>query len=191
MASTADVTVQGMKRSTHHRIPRDVARLWKEIEKLKAEAYERGKAEAWEEAFTRGWREATIAISRAAASVQLQNMPTVTVMPSKTNQPNAVARHTPSLKTKRVRSARAATSSPTIVLEAIKRQPGMSGIEVLSSVHIAGHMLEERTMRTALHRLKKRSLIVNREGKWFPASGEEAGAGTASGDAPAERELQR
>lgn len=52
------------------------------------------------------------------------------------------------------------------VLMAIRETPGVRGVDIVNG--LAGSV-EERTVRTALHRLKKREAIFQQEGKWFPA----------------------
>ena len=52
------------------------------------------------------------------------------------------------------------------VLMAIRETPGVRGVDIVND--LAG-TVEERTVRTALHRLKKREAIYQREGKWYPS----------------------
>jgi hypothetical protein len=53
------------------------------------------------------------------------------------------------------------------VLQAIRTTPGMRGVEILHSLKTAGPPVHERTLRTALARLKQRSFIEQREGLWY------------------------
>jgi hypothetical protein len=55
------------------------------------------------------------------------------------------------------------------VLAAVKRKPGLRGVELVSVLKESGTPVEERTLRTALHRLKVRGFLENRETRWFPA----------------------
>lgn len=50
------------------------------------------------------------------------------------------------------------------VLSAIKQRPGMRGVEVVALIGT----LQERTVRTALHRLKMAGDIRTDNGRWFP-----------------------
>jgi hypothetical protein len=57
-------------------------------------------------------------------------------------------------------------SDMAIVLEVIRKHPGLSGIEI---VRMLDDEVNERTVRTALHRLRHaKKLIENQDGKWFP-----------------------
>ncbi len=53
------------------------------------------------------------------------------------------------------------------VLEVIREHPGLRGMEVVKALNGS---VEERTVRTALHRLKRRNAIMQREGAWHPVS---------------------
>ena len=44
--------------------------------------------------------------------------------------------------------------------------PGQRGVEIYAHLQ---HEVEERTVRTALHRLKKRGAIFQNDGKWYAA----------------------
>jgi hypothetical protein len=57
--------------------------------------------------------------------------------------------------------------SKDIVLSLIRQTPGMRGVEVVQAAEKAGTPLLERTIRTALHRLKIEELIRNEDGRWF------------------------
>ena len=51
------------------------------------------------------------------------------------------------------------------VLLTIREGNGMRGVDIVNK--LAGEV-EERTVRTALFRLKKRGAIIQKEGKWYP-----------------------
>lgn len=53
------------------------------------------------------------------------------------------------------------------VLTAIRLNPGSRGIEI---VNFLGSQVHERTVRTSLHRLRKRGAIIREGDKWFPAT---------------------
>lgn len=53
------------------------------------------------------------------------------------------------------------------VLEVIRAEPGGRGVDVVNKLAPA---VEERTVRTSLHRLKKKGAIFQEEGKWFAKS---------------------
>jgi len=58
----------------------------------------------------------------------------------------------------------------TVVLEIVKSKPGLRGIEIIDAAKVAGTPLKERTVRTALHRLKENESIRNLDGRWFVAA---------------------
>ena len=60
-------------------------------------------------------------------------------------------------------------STPYYVLQAVKKRPGMTGLEVINMVHEGGHKVTDTSIRTALMRLGNKKLIVPRHRKWFPA----------------------
>jgi hypothetical protein len=51
------------------------------------------------------------------------------------------------------------------VLEKIREHPGLRGVEVVKALEGS---VEERTVRTALHRLKRRNAILQKENAWYP-----------------------
>jgi hypothetical protein len=53
------------------------------------------------------------------------------------------------------------------VLKAIRSTPGMRGIEILRALESAGTPVHERTLRTALGRLKRNEHIEQREERWY------------------------
>jgi hypothetical protein len=59
-----------------------------------------------------------------------------------------------------------AGSDEALVLDLIRKDPGLAGHQIVS---ILERRVNERTVRTALYRLRRnKNLIENREGKWFP-----------------------
>jgi hypothetical protein len=100
-------------------------------------------------AYKRGLDDALRAITEAVA--RLRDVNPISPQPHKT---------TPRLR---------AGSDMDRVLEAVKRKPGLRGIELVSVLEENGTPVEERTLRTALHRLKVRGFLENRETRWFPA----------------------
>lgn len=53
------------------------------------------------------------------------------------------------------------------VLEAIRATPGMRGVEILRTLETANTPVHERTLRTALARLKGHGFIEQREDRWY------------------------
>jgi hypothetical protein len=58
-------------------------------------------------------------------------------------------------------------SAQDLVLNMIKTVPGQRGSQIVSRLAQAGTPVEERTVRTALWRLKKRNLIEQRGVEWY------------------------
>ena len=56
-------------------------------------------------------------------------------------------------------------SDQNAVLQTIRNEPGLRGVDIASKLANSVH---ERTVRTSLHRLKTRGLIEPRDGKWWP-----------------------
>lgn len=55
------------------------------------------------------------------------------------------------------------------VLNLVQRSPGLTGKELLERALNEGPPINERSLRTALHRLRyKDKTIENREGRWYP-----------------------
>lgn len=52
------------------------------------------------------------------------------------------------------------------VLSRIKHQPGLTGVELVSALKEVGTPVHERTVRTALHRLRGR-FIEQRDERWY------------------------
>jgi len=62
------------------------------------------------------------------------------------------------------------------VLDFIEKNPGLRGVQIverLSASKSDEEPIEERTVRTALHRLKQHGMIVQQENAWYPANSQE------------------
>lgn len=57
-----------------------------------------------------------------------------------------------------------------VVLRLIQENPGLRGMELVAAAARAGSPLNERTIRTALHRLRAAERIRNDDGKWYAVS---------------------
>jgi hypothetical protein len=55
------------------------------------------------------------------------------------------------------------------VFNEIRKHPGNKGFQLQAMLAMSGHVVQERTMRTCLNRLKTRGYIVQQEKAWFPA----------------------
>jgi len=58
-------------------------------------------------------------------------------------------------------------SASSIVAKIIKEKPGLTGVEIFDEIKKQGYNINYHTMRTAIHRLK-RKVIRQRKKKWFP-----------------------
>jgi hypothetical protein len=56
-------------------------------------------------------------------------------------------------------------SDQDAVLQIIRSHPGWRGVDIAARLH---ESVQERTVRTSLHRLKTRGLIETRDGTWWP-----------------------
>jgi len=124
-----------------------------ETSRLLTEAAEKIRREG----FLAGWQAAIAAMTKAAAELapeaqegfDFADMMAVPVTISRAGDP------TPG-------------STPSYVLQAVRKNPGMTGSEVVSAVQDGGHKVSDGSIRTALARLNKKH-IVARHRKWFPA----------------------
>ncbi|MDR6660270.1 hypothetical protein J2W51_002840 [Tardiphaga robiniae] len=60
-------------------------------------------------------------------------------------------------------------TTPFYVVEALKMKPGMTAGQIIDTLRDQGHTAPDNSIRTNIHRLKERRLIVLRHGKWFVA----------------------
>lgn len=60
-------------------------------------------------------------------------------------------------------------STQEAVLRMVTAMPGLRGVEIVEKLHLSGVQAKERTVRTALHRLKNAQKIRNKDERWFPA----------------------
>jgi hypothetical protein len=65
------------------------------------------------------------------------------------------------------RTGRPASAAITVVEDCITASPGKKGVEVVKAVHLADPSIPERTVRTALRRLKIHKRIWQRNGLWY------------------------
>jgi hypothetical protein len=129
-----------------------------ELDKLLADAAEKIRREA----YSAGWRDAVATVTKALAEGQPGDD---TLPPSfdagkdfeGTGRREESNSNLPTIGT-----------TPHYVYQAVRKRPGMTGSEVIAQVHAEGHTVAEAQIRTALSRLDKRTLIVNRHKKWFP-----------------------
>ena len=61
-------------------------------------------------------------------------------------------------------------SAKDVVFRVIQQSPGLRGTEIVKATAKAGTPLDERNVRTALHRLKGANRIKNVDNRWFAAA---------------------
>lgn len=106
-------------------------------------AYDRGHQQGWRE----GYNYALWQIEQARAQVPVASTP-----PRAEPEPAPI-----------ITEEDDTPSAQETVLKAVAAKPGMRGVEVVAAVA----PIKERTVRTALHRLKKDGQIVNINERWF------------------------
>jgi hypothetical protein len=144
----------------------EIARL---IERLERAAYERG----WAEAISAVTRTATGMTSGAAPSKALR-----------ASRPRKVAKSPkqPRVVIARARATKEQASAAkggrikrgvgiTSVRNAVSKQPGLTGSQVVEAIRVSGAGVDPRTVRTSLRRLKLENIIEQREGRWYPSPG--------------------
>lgn len=113
---------------------------------------------AEEAAYRRGWEDARHAVMRAAdalkrgaeaaANRQAEMFEATVEEPRKTGRP--------------------ASAAIVVVEDCINASPGKKGVEVVKAVQLVDPAIPERTVRTALRRLKIHKRIWQRNGLWYP-----------------------
>ena len=122
--------------------------LNKIAEEIRTEAYKNG--------YQKGQEDALSAINRAVEQMSLSSASLPSPLPPLLN--GGQQRVEPSFRE---------GSTMALVHEFIKENQGHAGIEIVNGLIQGGHKTEERTIRTALHRLKDKKVVTNRDGKWF------------------------
>jgi hypothetical protein len=115
--------------------------------------------DAEEAAYKRGWDDACEAMKTAADTVKLAHFypPTAEEMDVEV----VIAPH-------HGRTGRPASAAIGVVEDCINASPGKKGVEVVKAVHLVDPSIPERTVRTALRRLKIHKRIWQRNGLWYP-----------------------
>lgn len=122
-----------------------------------AAGYRQGRVDTWREAWDAGYDYAMKAVEAAMRRQQQQGpRPTPTPAPEATQTPP------PSMETGQLK-----LTANEIVLQIIRNNPGLLGIEIIGRAQKLQEPLKERTVRTALHRLKD-DKIENRDRRWYP-----------------------
>lgn len=111
---------------------------------------------AEEAAYKRGWNEACAAMKMAADAI--------------TNNANAWRGFQTEVLVEPRKNGRPASAAIMVVEDCIIASPGKKGVEVVEAVHLIDPSIPERTVRTALRRLKIHKKIWQRNGLWYPKS---------------------
>lgn len=114
-------------------------------------AYERGLRDGLARGFDDGWNKAIAAFGEAMGKLR----------GVESGQPG---------KLEPVVNGPRPGSAVAIVASIVQRTPGLSGIEIFKAIEAEGHQINYHTMRTAIHRLKDRHEIRQRQRKWYPMS---------------------
>lgn len=118
------------------------------------------------EAYRRGFNDALRAVSGAVKRLRPSTSGHATEheiepIPPKVNS-------NPQLPLDRARPLRLRENSDQMrVFRTIRENPGLRGIEIVRAIETAGHTIHERTVRTALSRLKRADMIEQQEDKWY------------------------
>jgi hypothetical protein len=105
-------------------------------------------------AYHRGWADALAALRHAAEAVIA---PDVDHTPSQTP-----ARSEPR------KTGRPASATIQVVEDCINASPGKKGVDVVKAAQMVDPHIPERTVRTALRRLKMQKKIYQRNNLWYP-----------------------
>jgi hypothetical protein len=110
-------------------------------------------------AYADGWRDAMTAVGKAVSELAPADMQDVIG---------------PSAPLKLINGATAPTKSkltvgttPYFIVRVLESKPGLTPAEIIQALQDGGHSAPENSVRTNIHRLKERRLIVARHGKWF------------------------
>ncbi|MGD0418638.1 MAG: hypothetical protein ABSA68_03500 [Xanthobacteraceae bacterium] len=126
-------------------------------------------ADAEQAAYQRGWHEALLSV--AIAAKQMAN-PNIATAPAKA-----------SLEPPPARPGRPASNTVKIVGDIITQNPGMAGVDVVKAAQAIDNTIKERTVRTALRRLRLAKVIWKRSGLWYPKAKEKTAAENVNGEA--------
>lgn len=107
--------------------------------------------DAEQAAYAHGWTDAITAVINAVNQLaQFHEVEKLPKLPERMNR------------------GRPASKATAIVEKVIAVNPGMLGVEVIKAVHKVDESFPERTLRTALRRLRLRKAIWKRNDRWYP-----------------------
>ncbi|MDO9295502.1 hypothetical protein [Bradyrhizobium sp.] len=111
-------------------------------------------------AYADGWRDAMNAVSKAVGDLAPGEVQDV-IGPA---APLKLVGGTAASGTK---SKLTVGTTPYFIVRALEAKPGLTPAEIIQALQDGGHSAPENSIRTNIHRLKERKLIVARHGKWF------------------------
>lgn len=123
------------------------------------------------ESYARGWRDAIAALQAKA----LEMAPSASVVDA--NIGTTVGLTPP------VRSRGRPEKAITLVQTEIFGEPGLRGVDIVKSLESKGTPVVDRTVRSALRRLKGSKVVWQRNGKWYPKPKERVDAENETGEA--------
>lgn len=112
-------------------------------------------------AYAEGWRDAMNAVAKAVAELAPGEVQDV-IGPSPQLKLVGGSAATGSAKAKLTMG-----TTPYFIVGALEAKPGLTPAEIIQALQEAGHSAPENSVRTNIHRLKERRIIVSRHGKWF------------------------
>jgi hypothetical protein len=124
-----------------------------DADRLFAEATERMKSEA----YAAGWRDALAAVAKAVSTVE----------PPQGGEAGNGAAFFAATGMGVAKASLTPGTTPALIYSLLTARPGLTPSEIINHLGEQGHSAPENSIRTNIHRLKDRQLIVNRHGKWF------------------------
>ena len=115
-------------------------------------------AEIEHEAYNKGWSDAVVAMTQAAGQMRAPTTPgadRIAAIERKHEVENTHRRHRRG-------------SIPSAIMAIINESPGLTGAEI-AGIAKTKSGIKERSMRSALRRLRAEGEIVQRQRKWHPA----------------------
>lgn len=130
-------------------------------------------AEVDRESYARGWRDAIAALQEKAPAM-------APIDPIADKQGNGANVDSVERQRQRGRPEKAIS----LVKNEIFGEPGLRGVDIVRSLEKKGTPVVDRTVRSALRRLKGSKIVWQRNGKWYPKPKAENEIGEALGSPP-------
>lgn len=130
-------------------------------------------AEVERESYARGWRDAIAALQEKAPEM-------APIDPIAGKRGNGADIDSVTRPRQRGRPEKAIS----LVKNEIFGEPGLRGVDIIRSLEKKGTPVVDRTVRSALRRLKGSKTVWKRNGKWYPKSKERSDAENEIGEVP-------